>query len=457
MGKDDVEADALALGIESVPSKQELEMQPKLDPHGYLLRPQPSDDPLDPLNWSPSAKMAVLLQVSFLGLLGGFGQGTINSAFALLAPAMGVNITVASYSTTVAIVFAGVFPLVYSPVANLYGMGIGASVVADLYFTHERGKYMGIYILFVTNGAHIAALVGGFTAKYAGWRWCYWVPTIVYAVAFALNVFALPETLYRRDPVTGVSHERTQSRWQLFNFRGVRPKRRLTWWDVAHVFLMTKYPSVLLGGLYYCTAYGVGSVLFAITGSAAFHGIYNFDTAQVGLAVGLALIVGSILGELVSGSVSDLVLLYADKRAGGHAEPEARLHATWPGAFLLPAGVIIEGVCLQYKTHWFYPCFGIGVGAFGLQIVSTTLFAYLADCYKPQSAEVSTLLNFFRLTFSFTVPFYAVPFAEATTYGIAWTVFAIINAVLYVNLIILMWKGAEWRKKLGKPDFDKDL
>ena len=34
---------------------------------------------------------------------------------------MGVTITVASYNTTIAIVFAGVFPLLYSPLANVYG------------------------------------------------------------------------------------------------------------------------------------------------------------------------------------------------------------------------------------------------------------------------------------------------------------------------------------------------
>jgi MFS family permease len=94
---------------------------------------------------------------------------------------MGVTVTTASYSTTIAIVFAGVAPLFYAPLSNLYGrrpvyllstaigtvanagcatcnswgplllaracvgigtsvgMGVGASVVADLYFMHQRG------------------------------------------------------------------------------------------------------------------------------------------------------------------------------------------------------------------------------------------------------------------------------------------------------------------------------
>lgn len=38
----------------------------KLDPHGFPLRPQPTNDPLDPLNWPYWLKLAVLIQVSFL-------------------------------------------------------------------------------------------------------------------------------------------------------------------------------------------------------------------------------------------------------------------------------------------------------------------------------------------------------------------------------------------------------
>lgn len=95
---------------------------------------------------------------------------------------MHISVVEASYQTTVPIVFAGVLPLIWSPLANVYGrrpifvfvsvigiaahaasgaaptwggilaarafvsigtsagMGIGAAVVADMYFMHERGR-----------------------------------------------------------------------------------------------------------------------------------------------------------------------------------------------------------------------------------------------------------------------------------------------------------------------------
>ena len=50
-----------------------------------------------------------------------------------------------------------------------------------------------------------------------------------------------------------------------------------------------------------------------------------------------------------------------------------------------------------------------------------------------------------------------IPFAQETTYGIAWATIAIITFVLYAGVVVLMWKGAEWRKKMGQPNFDRDL
>ncbi|KXL42978.1 hypothetical protein M433DRAFT_58968 [Acidomyces richmondensis BFW] len=474
----------------------------KLDPHGFPLRPQPTDDPLDPLCWPYWLKIGVLLQVSFLAFLGPFCQAVINSAFVPLAKSMHITVTVASYNTTIAILFAGVSPLIWSPVSNTYGrrpifiavtalgiasqcacavaptwagiltarafvgigtsagMGIGAAVVADMFFMHERGKYMGIYIVFVTNGAHLAAVVGGFTAlnPHLGWRWCYWVPAMILAGTWVINLFCLPETLYNRNARANIAQTGPNRDWtRLFTFGNVAVRRKMKLSDFTHVFEMLRYPSVLLPAIYYSISFGLGSVLFAVTGAAAFGSIYNFNTAEVGMAIGLSTFVGTLVGELSAGPVSDRILYLQTKRSGGAFRPEARLQAIWPGFILCPAGVIIEGVTLQYKTHWIGPILGIGIAAFGLQIISTNVFAYCTDCYKPQSAEISTLLNFGRQVFSFTLGFYMVPFAHASTWGVAWAVMAIIDASLFSGIGLLMWRGQLWREKLGNPQFDRDL
>lgn len=236
---------------------------------------------------------------------------------------------------------------------------------------------MGIFIVFLTNGAHLAAVVGGYITLNLGWRWCYWVSAIMAGITWLVNLFCLPETLYHRDSHTGRSLEPVNQPWLTkFTFRSVRRRQRLTSFDFTHCLIMFRYPSVLFPGIYYTISYGVASVLFAVTGSAAFGKLYHFNPAQIGLAIGLSTFIGTLLGELCAGPVSDYLVFLHARSHSGDSVPEARLHAIWPGAFLVPLGVIIEGVCIQAHTPWPGPVMGIAIAAFGLQIISTNVYAY---------------------------------------------------------------------------------
>jgi MFS family permease len=236
------------------------------------------------------------------------------------------------------------------------------------------------------NGAHLAAVIGGFVANAWGWRWCFWLPAIIWGVNWLVNVFCLPETLYYRRPNSDGEETQPQSEpWlRLFTFNSASVNRRkLAWSDFLHVVHMLRYPSVLFPTIYYSISFGVGTVLFAVTGAAAFGSIYHFNTAQIGMIIGLPTLIGSLIGELCAGPVSDRILYIHTKRNHGVSTPEARLQAMWPGFVIMPAGVIIEGVCLQYRTHWMGPAMGMALGLFGLQIVSTNVFAYTMDVSSP--------------------------------------------------------------------------
>lgn len=218
-----------------------------------------------------------------------------------------------------------------------------------------------------------------------GWRWCFWLPTIIWSVNWIVNVFCLPETLYRRQHNTASrirdEEEKKPEPWiRLFTFNSSSVGwRKLVLSDFLHVFKMLRYPSVLFPTIYYSICFGVGTVLFAVTGAAAFGSIYHFNTAQIGMIIGLPTLIGSLIGEVCAGPVSDWILYTSTKRNNGISTPESRLLAIWPGFIIMPIGVITEGFCLQFRTHWIGPAMGMAVGLFGLQIISTNLFAYMMD------------------------------------------------------------------------------
>lgn len=135
-----------------------------------------------------------------MAFLGPYNSALINPSLVLLSEAIDVSSKTAAYTTTTAIVIGGISPFIWTPLTNYYGrrpltllaiiltilggigsgasgtfsqlmgtrvlagfgfggmMSVGTACVNDMFFLHERGEKTGVYSIFVTNGAHVAAL-----------------------------------------------------------------------------------------------------------------------------------------------------------------------------------------------------------------------------------------------------------------------------------------------------------
>ncbi|KAL1968440.1 hypothetical protein VTN77DRAFT_1969 [Rasamsonia byssochlamydoides] len=468
------------------------------DHYGLALSPQPSEDPLDPLNWRLCMKLMVLVEVSLLSFFSLLSASLITPAFVPLSNFLHRGLVETAYVTSMFIFFVGLSPVFWNPISNVYGrrpiyivsvaislamsvasgkansygsllafrclngffggvpLGLGSATVCDMFFVHERGFYMGIYTVTFITGGHIAPIIGGYIEKNLSWRWCFYVPAIVSAGLLVLFILTVPETLYSRAPESLAQRRRSWKRNMLMLERA-HPTRRLHLIDFCRPFQMLRYPSVLLPTLYYAVSFTYGSILFIISSANLFSSVYHYRPQQTGLLLGVPLTVGSLIGEIVSGGFSDWI---SERRAlsrGGERKPEDRLLAIFPAFFLTPLGIIVEGVCLERKTHWIGVALGIALASFGLQVATTVIYTYTAECYKPQSPELGAILNFARQMFSFAMSFYAVPFAELIGVQNAWVVMALITVFFFFPLIPLFFKGEEWRKRLGKPSFNDDL
>ena len=238
---------------------------------------------------------------------------------------------------------------------------------------------MGIYTLSLITGGHIAPIAGGYIVKNTlTWNWCFYIPAIITAFMLPLFIFTVPETLYSH------SAERVQrpygSWMENMTMRGrAHSSRSLKFIDFFRPIQMLMYPSVLLPTLYYAVSFGFGSILFIITSANIFLKVYKYKPYQTGVLLGVPLTVGSVIGELVAGGLSDWI---SEKRAlarNGVRKPEDRLLALFPAIVLLPLGIIIEGVCLTHKSPPIGTGFGIAIASFGLQIATTVVYTYTAE------------------------------------------------------------------------------
>ena len=343
-----------------------------------------------------------------------------NPAFVSISKSFRLPVVQVSYELTVYIFASGVGPLLITPIANVYGRrpvyligtllgglcnviagfvdswsgilvtrvfcgigsgaaaSLGAATICDLYFMHERGRYMGIFTLFLTTGAHLAPLVGGYIAKDLGWKYCFSIPGYIQLATLAINLISLPETLYSRNEQ--LEHQE-HSYLDLLLVKVSRlTDRKLYFTDFLRPFYMLKYAAIVIPGIYYMTAFAYGTVLFATTGSSIFTTLYHFNTAQTGLMLSIPLILGCLLGEASAGWVTDYMVYQYAKRHAGDLKPEPRLNALVL-ALLLPLGVIIDGVCIQRHStiHWIGPALGMGIASFGLQVATTVTYSYCTD------------------------------------------------------------------------------
>ncbi|KAL6697017.1 MFS general substrate transporter [Trichoderma pleuroticola] len=470
----------------------------KLDPRGLPLSPQPTDDPKDPLNWNRWLKLMVLAEVSLFSFLSLFSASLITPAFVPLSEFLHKDLVTTAYVTSTFILLGGFSSIFWNPIANVYGrrpvyigtvavavamcgssgaaknygtlialrclngffgcvpLGLGSASVCDMYFAHERGLYMGVYTISFLTGGHIAPLIGGYIEKNLSWHWCFYVPAIITGGVLIIFILTVPETLYSRTPAA-LARPSQSWRSNMLMKRRAHPTRKVRPVDFFRPFQMMMYPSVVIPTWCYALCFAYGSILFIITSANLFGKIYHFKPQQTGLLLGIPITVGSLIGELFAGGVSDWISERRALRRGGERSPEDRLLGIIPSAVLTPLGIIIEGVCLQNKTHWIGVAMGIAIASFGLQVMTTGVYTYTAECYKPQSPELGSLINFGRQVYSFTIGFYAIPFANLIGIEDAWITLAMITFAFFLPLIPLYYKGADWRKRLGKPTFHQDL
>ncbi|KAG1465574.1 hypothetical protein G6F46_001654 [Rhizopus delemar] len=211
------------------------------------------------------------------------------------------------------------------------GPAIGGGTVADLFEKHERGRAMGIYILGMIFGPSIAPVIGGYTSQYLGWRWIFYLKTIIGGVLTILTFIFVKETLYR----PGKKQKVTDFKGRLESLR-FNPFASLQLLKVPGVALTCLAVSVSFGWYYYAV----------VILPATFSSVYGFSEGSVGLCY-------------LSGGV----------------------------------GSIMYGWFIYFRIFWFAPIVGFGILACGTMFTLTNAGTYLVEAHPQMAASGKQLLR----------------------------------------------------------------
>lgn len=158
------------------------------------------------------------------------------------------------------------------------------------------------------------------------------------------------------------------------------------------------YPAVLWSSVVYACSVGWLIVISETMAVIFREGIYKFNALQTGL-IYISPFLGGILGTLVAGKVSDVVVRSMTRRNGGLYEPEFRLVMAAPIVLSTVIGLMGFGWSAQDGDHWIVPTVFFGVVSFGCFLGSTTSITFCVDSYRQYAGEALVTLNFSKNIF----------------------------------------------------------
>ncbi|KAF9892277.1 hypothetical protein FE257_002054 [Aspergillus nanangensis] len=405
-----------------------------------------ADDQNNPRNWPVWKKNAQILMVAFHSMAATFMAAGIIPAYEAMAKDYGVTLPEASYLTSVQILLLGLVPFFWKPITSIYGrypvfllsvlgstvcniggacctsyaaqmatrilaavfisppIGIGSGVITDLCEPEQRARKLGWWTLMLTLGTPGGPFIMGFVSKHLGYEWIYWLFAIMNFGQFLVYVMIGEETMYITDGDRPRAKGAAQGFWGKLVPRRMNP-RPLKAHDFIAPLLFSKYPAVIIPAIAHSVVFSYANIALIVEMPIVFGEEFHFDAQQIGLQF-IAIIIGCVLGEQLSGPVSDYFLQWVDGKKGSHC-PADRLWLSYIGFGTVVAGLLVWGFQLEKAVEWnVTPCIGAAVASFGNQIITTTLIAFAVDSHRDHSTDIGVCINFYRHVWGFIGPFY---------------------------------------------------
>jgi MFS family permease len=437
-----------------------------------ILLPTPSNDLSDPLNWSWKWKLIVIFNQSLFVLFSILPSLSIapatpifmeefHASEATVALFLGVCVITLGYANFFIVPFSNAFgrraacllfgvliigsniwQATAKDTASFFGAralnGIATAVnetimvqvIADVFFLHERGQWMGLYFASYNIGIFIGPIIAGNMAEYVGWRNFFWLCLAASIFNLISLLVLFPETKFHRntgntsDPQAQVgdveqqssesSEEKpfaalaaqqgqgkpSRSQWKLVQRPLPGLLSSLAADFVTPIYILI-FPIVVWAVL--VVTFAASSVLVVNLTESGIFGAppYNFTPGNVGF-VNFAMIVGGLLGLGTAGPLSDWVAKKMTARNNDLREPEMRLLAMIPYFCVMALGIIVVG--LGYQNAWPWEAIAIfGFTCIGVQVIAlpTIAITYAVDAYKPISGEILVITTVFKNTVGF--------------------------------------------------------
>ncbi|KAF7502229.1 hypothetical protein GJ744_006427 [Endocarpon pusillum] len=353
--------------------------------------------------------------------------------------------------------------------------------VGDLYFVHERGMRMAFTNVSLFGGAFLTPVIVGKMTHEIGWPWTFYFIAIFMGLMLPLIVFFVPETAFKRanhlntdmeqeqHPLTeqslesqsSPSHtpsstsahltttaEKTTTTTPTSRMENPRqPPRQVSYIKTLSPFngrktsqpflklLLRPLPLFLhLSILWACLIQGViigwtvliGAVIAVIFMSPPLF----FNEVRTGYLYTSAFI-GSIVGLVLSGLLSDWINRAMIRRNRGKYEPEFRILLVLPMLVFSSVGLYGFGITAADigRYGWLIPDVFFGFVIVGMVLGAVASALYVVDAHRDIAVEAFTCLLIFKNMFAFILTYYAYDWITAGISASVRSTFVIIGSI----------------------------
>lgn len=145
--------------------------------------------------------------------------------------------------------------------------------------------------------------------------------------------------------------------------------------------ILSTIPGVLFCSLVYAILLAYSTVMTTVYSTYMLDPPYNFSADQIGL-MSLAPFIGSTIGSIVCGPLSDWIVVKLARRNNGVYEPEMRFWVFLPFIPFQLAGAWWFGYALANKWSWVHVALGYGISFFGSAPLQSLALTYMLDAYN---------------------------------------------------------------------------
>lgn len=325
--------------------------------------------------------------------------------------------------------------------------------VGDLYFVHERGKRMALTNVALFGGCFLTPVLVGKITYEMGWEWTFYFIAIFTTVMLPFVIFLVPETAFKRanhlntdmeqesfDRKSSESHPSTSDKPLHPSGDAITEESTTTeqgGHSTPHPPQRNPYHKSLLpfngrktsesffkllvrplplffhiGILWACLIQGliIGWTVFigVVIGYIFFLPPLSFDEVRTGYLYAGAFI-GSIVGLVLSGLLSDWTNRTMIRRNGGKYEPEFRILLVIPMLVFSAIGLYGFGITAQDvgRYGWLIPDVFFAFVIVGMVMGAVASALYIVDAHRDIAVEAFTCLLIFKNMFSFILTYYA--------------------------------------------------